>query len=113
MSETAKDTTTTSDVSDIVDYVRDYVKQETIEPLRGWGRYVGFGVAGGVMFAGGVVIVLLGLFRLLQTEVDAFDGPNTSILAYLITFVTGLIIIGLVVWQIKRRTTLQRPEDTA
>jgi hypothetical protein len=98
-------------VNEVVDYVKAYVRQETLEPLRGWGRYVGFGVAGAVLAAAGIVVALLGLLRLLQTEVDAFDGPNTSILAYLVTLCVGLIVVGLVIWQVKRRTSLQREEN--
>lgn len=98
-------------VNEVVDYVKAYVRQETLEPLRGWGRYVGFGVFGAVLAAAGIIVALLGLLRLLQTEVDAFDGPNSSILAYLITLAAGLIVVGLVIWQVKRRTSLQREEN--
>src|SRR4029453_11942595 len=49
---------------------KDYARQETIEPLKGVGRYVAFGFAGAVLGAFGVAMLLLSLLRALQTETD-------------------------------------------
>lgn len=64
-----------------------YVKQETIEPIKGLGRYVAFGLAGSVLLGLGLIVVFLGLLRLLQTETGtAFDG-SWSWVPYAITLV--------------------------
>lgn len=64
-----------------------YVKQETIDPIKGLGRYVALGVAGSVLLGIGLIAVFLGILRLLQTETgSAFDG-NWSFVPYVITLV--------------------------
>ncbi len=58
-----------------VQLVIDYVKQETLTPLRGLGRYILFGVAGSVALAIGLVILAVAFLRLLQGEMgSAFSG---------------------------------------
>ena len=46
----------------------DYLKQETVEPLRGLGRFLYMGIAGSFFMAGGLLLILIGILRLLQTE---------------------------------------------
>ena len=41
---------------ELKDLVVAYAKQETIEPLKGMGRYVGFGLAGALLMGTGVVL---------------------------------------------------------
>ncbi len=84
-----------SDVHGLWQLVVAYFKQETIEPIKGLQRFVGYGVAGSLMVGLGGVLIVLGLLRLLQT-VDAFDG-NWSIVPYLITLVVALVATGLAV----------------
>ena len=72
-----------ADVSDLWQLVVAYFKQETIEPIKGLGRFVGWGLAGSLAVGLGGVMIVLGLLRLLQT-VDAFDG-NWSFIPYLVT----------------------------
>ena len=80
-----------SDVQDLWQLVVAYFKQETIEPIKGLGRFVGFGLAGSLAVGLGGVLLILGLLRLLQTETgDAFDG-NLSVFPYLISFVVAVV----------------------
>jgi len=79
-----------SDVQDLWQLVVAYFKQETIEPIKGLGRFVGLGLAGSLAVGLGGVLLILGLLRLLQTETgDAFDG-NLSVIPYLITLVVAI-----------------------
>ncbi|MEA2828995.1 MAG: hypothetical protein QOG43_3434 [Actinomycetota bacterium] len=71
-----------SDAKNLVQLVVAYFKQETIEPIKGLGRFVGWGLAGSLAVGLGGVMIVLGLLRLLQT-VDAFDG-NWSFIPYLV-----------------------------
>lgn len=82
-------------IGDVVDLVKTYAKQETIDPIKGAGKFLGFGVAGALAAAIGTSIVLLGLLRLLQTEVDRTATGSLSWLAYLIVLVAGLIVMAL------------------
>ena len=62
-------------VRDLWQMVVSYLKQETVGPIRNLGRFVGFGLAGSAVLSVGLVLVVLGLLRILQTELGiAFDG---------------------------------------
>jgi hypothetical protein len=84
-----------------------YLKQETIEPLKGLIRFVAVGA--GAMFCLGIgaVLLLLAGLRALQTETGhAFDG-NWSVLPYLIVLIGAGLVAGLAVRAIgaeKRRS---------
>lgn len=81
--------------------VRDYAKQETLDPLRGAGRWLGVGLIAGFLMSVGIVIVLVGVLRLSQDLllhtwfVDQADG--LSFVPYLITLAIG-IVTSAVVW---------------
>ena len=62
-------------VAELKDLVVGYARQETWDPLKTLGRYVGFGVGGGVAIGLGCVFLLLGLLRGLQSW-DALDGTG-------------------------------------
>ena len=64
-------------MAELKDLVVGYAKQETVDPLRTLGRYMGFGVAGSVCIGGGVVLLLLALLRGLQ-EVTVFNDPSLT-----------------------------------
>ena len=48
------------------DLLRRYVRQETVEPLRTLGRFLGLGIAGSLLMGIGVVLLGVGALRLLQ-----------------------------------------------
>jgi hypothetical protein len=77
-----------SDVKDLWELVVAYFKQETIEPIKGLGRFVLWGLAGSLAVGLGGIMIVLGLLRLLQT-VDAFDG-NWSFIPYLVTLAVAV-----------------------
>jgi hypothetical protein len=52
-----------------------YAKQETVDPLRSLGRYLGFGLGGAVLMTLGLFFLALSALRALQTETgDVFTG---------------------------------------
>ena len=74
-------------LSELKDLTVTYAKQETVDPLKGLGRFIGFGVGGSFVLGIGVCLLGLGALRALQTETDGtFDG-NWSWAPYLITTV--------------------------
>lgn len=87
-------------VADLKDLVVGYAKQETVDPLKNLGRYLGFGVGGALAIGTGVFLMLLGLLRGLQS-IDVFNRPSElhggtwSFAPYLITAAVGAIVIGL------------------
>jgi hypothetical protein len=82
------------EISEIIDLVKTYAKQETIGPLRNTGRFLARGLAGGFLLGLGLILLLIGLLRVLQTETDVFDD-GWSFVPYLIVVVVGAAIAGL------------------
>ena len=55
-------------LGDVVEFVKTYAKQETVGPLKGAGRWIGFGLAGAFLMGLGLLFVTLGALRFFQTE---------------------------------------------
>ncbi|HUQ38745.1 MAG TPA: hypothetical protein VM030_01200 [Acidimicrobiales bacterium] len=70
-----------------------YVKQETLEPVKGLARFVAFGMAGSAALAIGLVVLALAGLRALQTETGTVFQGNLSWAPYLIT-VTGCGVVA-------------------
>jgi hypothetical protein len=86
---------------ELVKMVRDYVKQETLDPLRGVGRWLAWGIVGAIALLFGAVVGLIGLLRLLQAEV--FNQANGFTWApYMIIVGVALIMISLSLTRIAR-----------
>jgi hypothetical protein len=98
---------------DAVQLVIDYVKQETIGPLKGVGRFLAFGIAGSLALCVGLVLLLVGLLRLLQTETGTTFAGNLTWLPYVIVAVAALLVIGLATWRVAKGPAARRlPETT-
>jgi hypothetical protein len=80
-----------------------YAKQETIDPLRGLGRFLSAGIGGAVFLGIGVSLLLLSGLRALQTETGSTFTGNLSWAPYLIAVAAGLVLIGLAVLRVSRR----------
>jgi hypothetical protein len=93
---------------DTVQLVIDYVKQETLEPLKALGRFLAFGIAGSLALCVGLVLLLVALLRLLQTETDGTFAGNLSWLPYAIVAVAALVVIGLTAWRVARGPAARR-----
>jgi hypothetical protein len=78
----------------------DYVKQETVEPLRGLGRFLYMGIAGSFFLSGGLLLILIGVLRLLQTETGTALTGDLSWVPYAVVVLLGLAIIGVAAWRI-------------
>ena len=92
----------------------DYLKQETIEPLRGLGRFLYMGIAGSFFLAFGILLVLIGVLRLLQTETGTALKGDWSWVPYAVVIVLGLMVIGVAVWRITAGPGRERlPEAVA
>lgn len=80
-----------------------YAKQETIDPLKGLGRFLGYGVGGAILFGLGSILLLLAALRALQTETGSTFTGNLSWAPYLIIVVAACLLIGAVVARIVKR----------
>jgi hypothetical protein len=101
---------------DTLQLVVDYVKQETLQPLKGLGRFIVFGVAGSVVLAIGLVIVAVGLLRVLQAETGSTFAGNWSWVPYLICLGAVAVVAVVAVLAVKRgqgRRRLEQTKETA
>lgn len=91
-------------IQESVQIVKEYVRQETLGPLRGAGRWIALGLAGAVSIAIGTAFLVLGVLRMTQTEfADTFAGRWMSLLPYLIGLVACLVVVGLAFSRISRQ----------
>ena len=99
-------------VKEIAQLSLTYVKQETKVPLKGLGRFLGFGLAGAVFLGTGAVLLTLAVLRGLQTALSyervkqsgerivSERGPlsgSWTWLPYVMTAFVALLLIGLIV----------------
>jgi uncharacterized membrane protein YidH (DUF202 family) len=96
-------------VGEVIDLVREYAKQETLGPLKGAGRWLALGAAGSLLLGLGLLLVLIALLRLLQTEVSAFDGAF-SWAPYAIVVVVAVILTVVSLSKIRKATLGKEPE---
>jgi hypothetical protein len=81
-----------TDVGEVLDLVKVYVKQETVGPLRGLGRKIGLGLAGAFALALGVFFLAFGVLRLVQDQVPRLARGNWSWASYAIAFAFCVIV---------------------
>lgn len=89
--------------SELWELTKTYAREQTIDPLKGLGRFLGFGVAGAVCLGIGVVLLLLAGLRALQTQTGTTFAENWSWAPYLITLAAGLVLIVITLSRISRR----------
>jgi hypothetical protein len=79
----------------------DYLKQEVVQPLRGLGRFLYMGIAGSFFVAFGLLLVLLGVLRLLQTETGSALQGDWSWVPYAVVVLLGIAVIGVAAFRIQ------------
>ena len=89
--------------TELYELVITYAKQQAIDPIRGAGRWLGFGVAGAILLSIGLVIGALGVLRLIQTT-PLGTSNSWSWTSYLITIVVCGVIGKVSMSRIKRGT---------
>jgi len=81
--------------TELWELVLAYLKQETVGPIKGLGRFLLFGLAGAVALSIGLVLLALAGLRALQTELGTtFDG-NLSWIPYVLTLLGCAMAAGL------------------
>jgi uncharacterized BrkB/YihY/UPF0761 family membrane protein len=83
-------------IRELKELIIAYVKQETVDPIKGLGRYLAFGVLGALLIGVGVTFLAMSLLRALQGEGDGphFNG-NMSWAPYAITVAALLIVVAI------------------
>lgn len=97
-------------LGEVIDYLKIYAKQETIGPLKGAGRWLGYGAAAAFCMGLGLVLLLLGMLRLIQTEVDRLATGSLSWAAYGVTLIVTIALLALTLLRIKKSTLNKEPK---
>ena len=98
-------------VRELQELVVAYAKQETVDPLKGMARYVGFGLAGAVLMGCGVSFLAIGALRAMQSHRGWAVNGNWSWVPYL-AVVIALVLLASGIWVTKAKMS-QRKSSAA
>jgi hypothetical protein len=92
-------------ITELKDLVAGYAKQQTVDPLKTLGRYLGYGFAGSMVMGLGFFLLLLALLRGLQqftvfNDPQELDGGTFSWAPYFITAAAGTVLVVLFLWRL-------------
>lgn len=93
-------------ITELYELVVEYVKSQTILPLKRVFRYVGLGILGAFFMAIGLFLLSLGFLRYLQS-LEAFNDTY-SFVPYLLVALSVMVIIGLL-FAVASSNTLIKP----
>lgn len=88
-------------ITELWEMLISYGKQETVEPLKGLGRFVAFGLGAAVMGGIGIIMLTLAGLRGLQTHNDGHLDGNLNWVPYLAALLLLGVLIALSVGRIK------------
>lgn len=95
-------------VRELQELVVAYAKQETLDPLKGMARYVGFGLAGAVLTGLGVSFLSMAALRGMQSNRGWLVNGNWSWVPYL-SVVIALVLLASGIWVTKAKMS-RRPQ---
>lgn len=79
-----------------------YAKQETVDPLKTLGKYLGFGIGGAICMFLSIFFISLGALRFLQ-GIEKFGGGGAgSLVPYLGSFATLIVMMAIVLISLLR-----------
>ncbi|HEX5613738.1 MAG TPA: hypothetical protein VFZ83_01160 [Acidimicrobiia bacterium] len=96
------DTSPQQTIQELKELVVAYFRQEAVDPLKQLGRYLGFGIAGGLMLAIAVFAGAMALLRALQTETGDTFANNWSWAPYAIV-VVALVAVSALFWRARTK----------
>ncbi len=105
MAETTRDQKSSArgSIAETVQLVKDYARQETLDPLRNAGRWILFGLLGAVLLGLATAFLALGLLRLVQSEWGGtFGGRWTHLVPYLFGAALCIVAIALAISRINK-----------
>ena len=89
-------------VQEIQELVVGYARQETVEPLKRLGNYLGWGLAGSLAMFLGTIFVGIATLRLTQS-LDLFAGTSwASLFPYLFAVLVLIVLIAFMYWLLTR-----------
>ncbi|MFM8722967.1 MAG: hypothetical protein ACKORD_01685 [Acidimicrobiaceae bacterium] len=92
--------------SEMFEMLINYVKRETLKPIKGAGRWIIFGILAALSLSIGIVLGAIGVLRLAQAVLFA-DSTSWSWMNYMVALVICVAVLFLAVSKI-RKGTLQK-----
>lgn len=84
-----------NEAQEIKRMVVGYAKQETLEPLKALGKYLGLGAAGAILVFLGMFFISVGVLRLVQSF-EIFEGGSwASTVPYLAAIGVLLVVLAI------------------
>lgn len=75
--------------------VRDYAKQETVDPLKGLVSFLKWGLAGSLLVSIGIIELTIAVLRAVQAEGGGAVDGRLSPIPYLVTLIIVTVVLGL------------------
>jgi hypothetical protein len=97
-------TSTTDQVTDLVDTVKAYARQETIEPLKGAARWLAMGSLAAVSLGLSMVFGALAILRFSQDMGGTVLDGSWSFVHYFITLIAMSALVWLTFSRISQRS---------
>ncbi len=91
-------------VGDLVDSVKQYARQETLEPIKGAIRWVAVGSVAALCLGLALVFAALGVLRLSQDLGDTVLDGSWSFLHYFITLCVIAVLVAVIFSRVSRRS---------
>lgn len=90
--------------TELFDMSKEYLRQETVEPMKKLGSYAGLGIGGAVALAIGAILATLALYAGMQVLMSELLGGNEwyNVLARGITMLVAGIAAGLIGWRMSK-----------
>ena len=85
---------TIAEAKELFALLRNYAKQETLDPLKTAARYLALGIAGAIFMSLGVLFLLMAGLRALQTETGSTFTGSWTWAPYAIVIVGAFVAIG-------------------
>ena len=100
-------------VDSVIDGVVTYARSQVVDPLRGAGRWVAWGLLGGLLVSLGTSFLLLGTLRLVQTEFSTLSAPESRLswIPYFVVVVVGVIAVVVTLKKINRTELMSKPGE--
>ncbi len=104
----ADDSSPQKSLGEIFELTKAYAKQETVDPIKGLGKFVGFGLGAAVLGALSIGLLIIGVLRVLQTETGAHLTGSLTWVPYLVTLSITVIVVAIAASAIARKKGADR-----
>lgn len=88
--------------SELKELTISYAKQETVDPLKGLSRYIGYGLGGSLLLAVGLSMMGLAMLRALQTETGTTFTGSWSWAPYGLTMLALLLVAVIAIRGVRK-----------